>query len=633
MSNLLKAGETLPVGGTLVSANGASTLLLRDDGDLVLHRGPVRATTIYWRSGTSGLPTSGPLRARLSDDGSLTLVDSSGLRRWRSGTWGTGIVDPTLFLADDGNLVVRHNDDDVLWASGAPGGAGRIELGFVDLAARASTRSDSLSQAGRMPPVVSSEVSLGTAPPKTETSNGVAYLITEERRRAVNAVVEQAYLQDIGRLGVYPGQPVQGQALLSGDLAEIGPLPRVGGRISIVTDMIHTEDVGVGTPLGQSRTLDTIDATGVNQARRDIIAEADPADSVSQLKTTFERASTLREIGVKAGLDITGSNFSVDANASLNQSYRQNTVVGVIRQVFYSARFEALDSRSEGFWPDGVQLADLQPFFGPGNPPLYVDSVQYGRLIVVTAQGAFSTSQLRAAMSASYTQGVQASGSIALEHREVLESAVVKVYTVGVPGVLNFRSIADPVTELPAVYAGGLVFNSRNLGAPVSFVARHIADNRLAMVALTAEYVTPLTAVGVDVPETPFEVWDGPGGGLRDTRIQVNPGDTVTISTGGAIWSGVFGAGTHGPEGWPGHDADRGAPLPSGTAYCLIASFDGHTWFEAGGFWQGKVPAGSGGRILLAVNDNNPYNGNPDEKWTSLVSVVRADAAAAGIRV
>jgi hypothetical protein len=330
---------------------------------------------------------------------------------------------------------------------------------------------------------------------------------------------------------------------------------------------------------------------------------------------------------------VTGQAFGVDANMSLNQTYKQSTAVAVIRQAFYSVSFLPSGPQAKGFWPDSVSYADLAPYVSTDNPPLYIDSVQYGRLICVTVQGSYSSSDLIATLKASYNAGVKASGNVDVRSKEILESSKVEVYTLGVPGFANFQTLTDPLTELPRVFSGGLAFSVGNPGAPISFTARHIADGTLAKVGLSAEYVAPISAVAADVPNKSFHVWDGKGGGRVDTGIAVNPGDTVTVSTSGQIWSGVAFSGTHGPEGWPGHKADPAAPKPDGTAYSFIISVGGGSWIEAKGFWQGTPPAGQRGRLLLGVNDNNPYNGDPNKRWTSVVSVKRGDAAAAGIYI
>lgn len=58
---------------------------------------------------------------------------------------------------------------------------------------------------GRMPPVVSGSTDLSSPTSTRVDVDGVAYLVTEQRRRIVNDVIEHAFLQDIAAMGVWPG--------------------------------------------------------------------------------------------------------------------------------------------------------------------------------------------------------------------------------------------------------------------------------------------------------------------------------------------------------------------------------------------------------------------------------------------
>jgi hypothetical protein len=486
---------------------------------------------------------------------------------------------------------------------------------------------------GRMPAVVAGSTELSSPPPTSVDSNGVAYLVTEQRRRIVNDVVDHAFLQDIAAMGVWPGQVIQGDALLVGDVAPIGPFPRQPGKVQIVTDLISN------SPQPQSADVESPDAAKVSQARQNILNQINPTGSAGVLKTGFERASTLREVGAKLGVTVKGAAFGVDANATLDQTYKRSVVVASIRQIFYTVTFTPHSAGATGFWPaKDVSFQDLQSYVGEGNPPLYIDSVQFGRFICVTAQGAFSSSEISAALRVSWNAAVSGNVNIDARSKEVLESSQVKIYTIGVPGHENFQDIADPIAGLQQVYTSGLSLTLQNPGAPISFTARHVADGTLAHVGLAAEYIEPLSAQGENVvsgaPPQPFEAFDGPGGGLVDTRIRVNPGDTVTVSAGGQIWSGVAFSGPNGPEGWPGHTADRAAPmLGQGTAYCLVIRFGSGKWIEAGPHWEGSPDPGTGGTLQLNINDNNTQNGDPRKRWQVYVDVKRAGAAAAGVYI
>jgi hypothetical protein len=503
--------------------------------------------------------------------------------------------------------------------------------------AQTSVLNSDINSLGRMPPVVTGSTSLGKSQKSIDVS-GVAYTLALEKLELVDEVVEHAFLQDIAAMGVWPGQVIQSKALLSGDVAAIGPFPRQPGTIQITTELIST------TPRSQSVSINDPDAAKVNKARRDLINTINPTNAAGLLKTSYERAYTMREVGVKLGLSVKGSTFGVDANATFDDSYKSTVVVAVIRQVFYSVTFTPQSSEASGFWPDGqVSYQNLAPYVGAGNPPLYVDSVQYGRLICVTVQGSFSGTDITAALKGSYKAAVEVGASLDVKFKSVLENSQVKIYTNGVPGYGNFQDISS-VEDLQNVYRSGLSFSPQNPGTPISFTCRHIADNSLAKVRLTGEYTRPLSAVGADINQQRFPVYDGPpNGGFVNTQIRVNPSDYVKISATGTIFSGVFASQPHGPEGWlPNHKADSQAPLPSARTYCLVHRFGtgslGSTsqqgWIETGAFWEGEVPSpGSGGTLQLNINDPNPLNGDPAYKWSVSVDVKRAGAGAVGIYV
>jgi hypothetical protein len=488
-----------------------------------------------------------------------------------------------------------------------------------------------VQQCGRMPTVVAGTTNLQAPTVTSVDVNGVTYQVTEQWRQTVNDVIQQAFLQDIAGMGVWPGQVIQGGSLLAGDIAPIGPLARARGTIEIVTDVITS------TPASQSADISNPTIALVDQARRQILQSLNPTSSPGSLLAEFDSASTVREVTVKAGISVKESAFGVDVNASLNETHRESTVVAIIRQVFYDVNFAPSGPQAYGIWSDIVTATDLQPYMRPGNPPLYVDSVQYGRFICVTAQGAFSSSDIAASLSAHYNASVSGSGSIDAHTQSVLQSCQVKIYTLGVPGYSQFQNIANPIDELGRVYTAGLSFTLNNPGVPISFTCRHIADGTLAHVGLVATYTQPLSAAGVDISNWQYQVYDGPGGGLVDTGINVNAGDQVTTSAWGQIWCGIWLAGSNGPEGWPGYHAGSDFPLPQQPPFSLILRFGLGPWKEAGRFWQGTLNTNQGdpsfGRLQLNENDNNPYNGDPNKRWGVRVDVTRVNAAAVGVFV
>ncbi len=100
MTDTLTAGQKLVRGESLTSSNGAYTLTLQDDGNLVLaSRGQA-----IWSSSTNGQDV---VRAELQPDGNF-VVYTADKPVWHTDTKGR--KDVRLVLQDDRNLVLYSGD-------------------------------------------------------------------------------------------------------------------------------------------------------------------------------------------------------------------------------------------------------------------------------------------------------------------------------------------------------------------------------------------------------------------------------------------------------------------------------------------------------------------------------------------
>jgi nucleoid-associated protein YgaU len=106
MADTLTEGQKLETGASLTSNNGAYTLTLQDDGNLVL---AARGQAV-WATDTNGLDV---VRAEVQTDGNFVLYTSE-KPVWHSDTKGK--KDVKLVLQDDRNLVLYANDGPA-WSS------------------------------------------------------------------------------------------------------------------------------------------------------------------------------------------------------------------------------------------------------------------------------------------------------------------------------------------------------------------------------------------------------------------------------------------------------------------------------------------------------------------------------------
>ncbi|HEX9001315.1 MAG TPA: hypothetical protein VGB07_15525 [Blastocatellia bacterium] len=106
--NRLSVGEQLGVGQSLKSNNGAYTLVLQTDGNLVLYKTGGSHT---W----AAFPKPGGTKLILQGDGNLVLYASDNRVMWSS---GSNVCKGASFLVlqDDGNLVIYNSDNRAIWS-------------------------------------------------------------------------------------------------------------------------------------------------------------------------------------------------------------------------------------------------------------------------------------------------------------------------------------------------------------------------------------------------------------------------------------------------------------------------------------------------------------------------------------
>ena len=103
----LTRGQSLQVDQSLRSQNGAYTLIMQSDGNLVQYN---QAGQPLWHSSTHG---SGAVQAILQTDGNFVIYTANGTPVWHTNTWGTAA--DHLVVQNDSNIVLYGPSGQVFW--------------------------------------------------------------------------------------------------------------------------------------------------------------------------------------------------------------------------------------------------------------------------------------------------------------------------------------------------------------------------------------------------------------------------------------------------------------------------------------------------------------------------------------
>ncbi len=164
---------------------------------------------------------------------------------------------------------------------------------------------------------------------------------------------------------------------------------------------------------------------------------ATPAKLAFLLREAETVEQGLLDVGVNAKW-LTGS-----ASASFNfrRSERKSAVVVRFVQSYYTLAAEPPRSPSAMLAPE-VKVEDCTRFMGAGNPPAFVSSVTYGRMLVFLFESRQEMSKLTAAVSASF-QAAVASGqlNVGAENLQILNESTVQVLALGAPRAQLFNCL------------------------------------------------------------------------------------------------------------------------------------------------------------------------------------------------
>lgn len=280
---------------------------------------------------------------------------------------------------------------------------------------------------------------------------------------------------------IWPGAIIQGNSLDSGIFATIN-LNRKPGTIT-------------GFPFGSVRVDEPSQATVRNAITGLLPTEPTPIEFAgayyySNYAHSFEQAMLAVNVSADWAFHSFGGNLEFDTSAE------SEYVVLFFSQSYYTMSF--VPDKDGDFFKE-VSPNDLEPYSGPANPPTYVSSVTYGRMLIAIASAKRTQVGLKAALDYAYS-GLPLDTSLATEYAQILSNAQIQIVAFGgsnsaldiVAGAAsNYRepisndefrqAFRDYITD------GGTVSKTFP-GVPISFRVNHVSNSQPVLISDTIDY-------------------------------------------------------------------------------------------------------------------------------------------------
>jgi len=277
---------------------------------------------------------------------------------------------------------------------------------------------------------------------------------------------------------VWPGALLQGKTIRGGQPAAIS----VDSRTPIsVTLLGLTTASGDTNPPQLSYVMQHPGIATYQQALQHLQATANGLVSPPRFQFTSEQAYSRSHalFQLHADAHYFSAAFSADVR-TVTDSDKARVFVS-LRQDFYSIAVDAPKS-STSFLGDSVTRESLLAYVSGENPPTYVKSVTYGRVILAEVLDCNSSSSLRAALNASYDAGVGGFNlDLSTEHLQAVSSATFGIYVRGGPAnesnkVLTLSG-SEALKKLNSLLSENPMTGVGSMGVPVAFSVCNLADN------------------------------------------------------------------------------------------------------------------------------------------------------------
>lgn len=212
------------------------------------------------------------------------------------------------------------------------------------------------------------------------------------------------------------------------------------------------------------------------------------ARSILNVSTAYSRQQVAASLGFKAEWASGAASAQLDASSTTERS----VVLCYYKQVFYTVKVDTPASPSDVFAPS-VKLADVRDIVSNSAPPAYVDSVDYGRILLVKMEtSAVDTSvNLQGAFKQATQGGVTVSGDLKAKYDNIVKNATFTAVAIGGGTAEAARIFSGAATgELQGLkeYFDAGRYARDNPGLPIAYVVRFLKDNSLATIGATTDY-------------------------------------------------------------------------------------------------------------------------------------------------
>ncbi len=211
----------------------------------------------------------------------------------------------------------------------------------------------------------------------------------------------------------------------------------------------------------------------------------------SFLQTT--QAYSSQQVALDLGFNAKWASGNASSQINTSSSTEKSVIVAYYQQVFYTIAMDTPTTASSVF--DGaVDLEQARRAFSERNPPAYVRSVDYGRLLMVKMEtSSVDTSlNLKGAFEQATQGGVSVGGDLKAKYEDIIRNASFSALAIGggaeTPVQIFSGGSEAGLKGLKDYLAKDARYRRDNPGLPIAYTVAFLKDNEFARMGFTTDY-------------------------------------------------------------------------------------------------------------------------------------------------
>ena len=276
---------------------------------------------------------------------------------------------------------------------------------------------------------------------------------------------------------LWPGNVVSGRG------ASMGMLTPLGLKLAPVTLSISLE--GIRGKAGG--TIDDPNLFTFRQLRNEILAAGVRGNTPAAIDLQINEVHSFSDVGVKIGAGVTWpGGGKVAGSFDFSSSNKKTKVLVDFVQAYYTIDVNA-PLRPSDFFLKNVRAEDVNKVVSRDNPPVYIQSITYGRRVIFAVESEESSSAIEAAIKAAYNaKAVEGEIDTSVSVKKTLDESSIQAFILGGSGEDAVGAVAGFQGVIDYIRNGGN-YSKDSPGMPIAYKLAYL-DNTVTQLAFSTEF-------------------------------------------------------------------------------------------------------------------------------------------------